>query len=254
MSAEPPPRRGPLQPVVYWACWSFTMIVLTLFFRLRRFHSDRLPLTGPCLVVANHQSHLDPPLVAMCATRRQMHFVARIGLFKFKPFGWLIAELNSVPIREDSGGDVGAIREVLTRLGQGRMVLLFPEGSRSPDGAMHEFKGGVALLLKRAQCPVVPVAVEGCYDAFPRHSRFPRLLGQRIAVMVGEPIPPEELLTEGPREALERLRREIDSMRQVLRSRLRASTKGRLPAPGPADAGLRDADGLGAAVAQQPAV
>lgn len=253
MSDAPAPGRKPaLSSLVYWFFWFVCLLVLTLVYRLRRFGMERMPRSGAVLVVANHQSHLDPPVVGMLATRRQMHFVARMGLFKFKPFGRLIAALNSVPIREEEG-DIAAIREVLARLAQGHAVLIFPEGSRSPDGALHGFKGGAALLLKRSKCPVLPVAVEGAFDAFPRHRKFPRLLGQRVAVMAGDPIPHDELLKDGPGAGLERLRREIDAMRLELRSRLRAASNGRVPKPGPGDAAL-DPQRLGAAVAQHAPV
>jgi len=248
-----PPRRKPaLESCVYWFCWSLCLLILTVVYRLRRFGADRMPRTGAVLVVANHQSHIDPTAVGMLATRRQMHFVARLGLFKFKPFGRLIAALNSVPIRENES-DIVAIREVLSRLSAGHAVLIFPEGSRSPDGAMHEFKGGAALILKRSRCPVLPVAVEGAFDAFPRKRRLPRVLGQRVAVMAGPLIPHDELLQDGPGPALERLRREIDAMRLELRSRLRAATNGRIPAPGPGDR-ASEPERLGAAVAEHAAV
>lgn len=245
-------RKPALESLVYWFFWTLCLVILTVVYRLRRFHGERMPRTGAVLVVANHQSHIDPTAVGMLATRRQMHFVARIGLFKFKPFGRLIAALNSVPIKEGES-DIVAIREVLARLSAGHAVLIFPEGSRSPDGAIHEFKGGAALLLKRSRCPVLPVAVEGCFDAFPRNRRFPRLLGQRVAVMAGPLIPHDELLRDGPGPALERLRREIDAMRRELRARLRASSNGRVPRPGPGDGALQP-QRLGAAVAQEPAV
>ncbi len=114
-------------------------------------------------------------------------------------------------------------------------MILFPEGSRSPTGLQQPFKRGVALLLKRARCPVVPVAVEGCREALPRGAVVPRFWRARIAAMVGHPIPPDELLKNGPDAALRRLASEIESLRLELRSRLRASTNGRFPPPGPPD-------------------
>lgn len=222
------------QRAVYWFFWWFCLGFLTVFYRYRRYHFDRIPRTGAVLIAANHQSHLDPPAVGVCNPYRPTHFLARAGLFKNRVFGWLIGALNSVPIKEESG-DLSAIREILERLKQGVPVLVFPEGSRSPDGAMHEFKRGIALLLKRARCPVVPVAVEGCFDAFPRSRLLPRFWGARIASMVGHPIDPDELLKDGPEEALRRLEREIDAMRLELRAKLRVSTSGRYPAKGPGD-------------------
>jgi len=84
--------------------------------------------------------------------------------------------------------------------------------------------------------PVQPAAVEGCFDAWPRSRKFPRLFGQRVAVAYGTPIPFAELRALGPDAGLGRLAIEVDALRLDLRSRLRQATHGRLPAPGPGDA------------------
>ncbi len=223
-----------LQPVLYWSIYYSVMALFTLIYRIRRLNTGRIPRRGACLLVANHQSHLDPPLVSMCNPYRQTHFVARLGLFAHGPFAWLITSLNSIPVSEEES-DVGAIREILARLEQGVPVILFPEGSRTEDGAMQPFKRGVALLLKRAKCPVVPIAVEGCYDTWPRNRRFPRFWGCRVGASVGVPIAAEELLKDGPDAGLARLAGEIETLRLDLRSRLRAATKGRFPLPGLGD-------------------
>ncbi len=223
-----------LQAALYWTVWSLTLAGFTLFLRIRRFGTERIPASGACLIVANHQSHLDPPLVSMCVTKRQSHFVARVGLFSSKHFGKFIAALNALPIRNDTS-DIGAIREVLGLLDQGMAVIMFPEGSRTLDGRMQPFKRGVGLLVKKSRCPVVPVAVEGCYDAWPRSRSFPRIFGQRVAVLVGSPIPHDELMANGADAALIRLATEIETLRMDLRARLRSASNGRFPAAGPGD-------------------
>lgn len=195
---------------------------------------ENMPRDGACLLVSNHQSHLDPPLVAMASPRRHVHFVARVGLFKNSLFAKLIRSLNAIAIRQDAG-DLAAIRQVLSRLELGAPVLMFPEGSRTPDGSLQEFKRGIGLLVKRAKCPVVPVAVEGCFDAWPRSQGLPTLFGKRVAVMIGTPIPHAELLRDGPDEALRKLAREIESLRLQLRAKMRSATNGRFPAPGHGD-------------------
>jgi 1-acyl-sn-glycerol-3-phosphate acyltransferase len=233
------PPRTLLQRAFFWFCWSVCLAVLSILFRARRFGMHNIPARGPVLLAANHQSHLDPPLVGVCCTKRPMHFLARAGLFKNPIFGWLISAVNAVPIREEAG-DLAAIRQILDRLSEGAPVLVFPEGSRTYDGAQQPFKRGIALLLKRAKCPVIPVAVEGCYDAFPRWSKRPRFARARVAVMIGEPISPEDLLAQGPEAALERLAREIERMRLELRSKLRAASAGRTPPPGLGDRSIWD--------------
>lgn len=232
-----PTRRRPTaaQRAFYWFIWSLTLVLMTLIYRVRRFGMRNIPATGPVLLASNHQSHLDPPLCAIANPWRPTHFLARAGLFKNPFFAWFITALNSVPIKEESG-DLAAIREILARLEERVPVLLFPEGSRTPDGEMHEFKRGIALLLKRAKCPVVPMAVEGCYHAFPRSTSFPKLWGARIAVIAGRPIDPDDLLRDGPDAALKRLEREVETLRLELRSKMRAGTAGRLPPKGPGDA------------------
>lgn len=202
----------------------------------RPFHKgvEKVPARGAFLIVSNHQSFFDPPLVGGLITTRHTDFIARAGLFKFKPFGWLIAALNSIPVAGD-GNDTAAMKEALRRLALGRCVILFPEGSRTPDGAMRPFKRGIALLVKRAKCPVMPAAIEGVYDAWPRRNARPYFFGKRIAVMYGDPIPHDDLMKDGPDAALRRLEVEIDRMRLILRAQLRERTGGTLPAPGPGD-------------------
>lgn len=209
-------------------------LAAVLIYRLRTFGWRHVPASGPLLIVANHQSFLDPPLVGLAIHNRQLDYVARIGLFQNRALAALIRVLNAIPIREDAS-DTAAIRAVLARLQAGAAVLMFPEGTRTPDGTMQPFKRGVALLVRRAGCPVLPVAIEGAYDTWPRTRRRPRLLGCRLAVAVGRPIPAHELLAEGETAAVARLAREIDQMRRELRRHLRRATRGRFPSPGPGD-------------------
>lgn len=216
-------------------CRAAAQFVLWILYRVRVSGRENIPPTGPLLIIANHQSFLDPPLVSAFITNRHIDFIARAGLFRFGPFARLITALNSVPIAEQ-GGDTAAMKEALRRLAMGRAVLIFPEGSRSPDGAMRPFKRGAAVLVKRSSCPVLPVVVEGAFDAWPRSRPRPFLFGRRIAIRYGRPIPHDELMRDGPDAALRRLEREIDAMRLQLRAELRARTRGRLPAPGPGDA------------------
>ncbi len=209
-------------------------LVNLVTFRARAYHADRVPQRGAVLIAANHQSFLDPPLVGSSVRPRHTDYIARSGLFRFGPFGLLLKALNCIAIKEQSG-DMGAIKQVLSRLSTGHAVLIFPEGNRTPDGAMRGFKRGVALLVKRGRCPVVPAAVEGCFDAWPRHRKSPTPWSCPVAVMFGHPIPYEELVKDGMDEAMRRLEREIDAMRMELRAKIRESTDGAYPGRGPAD-------------------
>lgn len=190
-------------------------VVLGTFFGLRVRGSKSIPADGPVLLVANHQSYLDPPAIGCRIKQRQPDFLARAGLWNSKALGWLITLMHSVPVAEQ-GSDATAIREILRRLQQGRCVLIFPEGSRTPDGDLQEFKRGVAVLVKRAKCPIVPTAIEGAYDAWPRHRGCPRLF-RRVRVAFGDPIAHADLMADGAEAALARVEREVTSLWEGLR-------------------------------------
>lgn len=194
-------------------------VFLVVCFRARAFHAERIPGAGPLLLAANHQSYLDPPLIGGFIGNRQTTYVARLGLFKFKPLGWFISALNAIPLRENSG-DAAAIREVIRRLEQGEVVLIFPEGTRTFDGTMLEFKRGVALLVKKAKCPIVPIAVEGAFEGWPRDRILPRLFRTRVGVLYGNPIPYDELMKDGAEAALQRIEREVAALKAELREKL----------------------------------
>ncbi len=169
--------------------YSVTRWPVNLFFMLhygvRFFGRHNMPDEGGVMVVSNHQSHFDPPLIA-AALHRQLNFLARKTLFKFSPFAWLIDYLDAIPLDTNGIGFEG-IKECLRRLRRGEMVLIFPEGARCFDGQIAEFMPGSLTLAQRAKAAILPVAIDGCYDAWPRTQRFPRLWG-RIRVNVGKPI------------------------------------------------------------------
>ena len=217
-------------------------LLTRVFYRAKAIDTHLVPQTGPVLLAANHQSFLDPPLIGIRVRHRHLNFIARAGLFRFKPFGAIIGALNALPIN-DEGGDLGAMKETIARLQQGRAILIFPEGSRCDDGAVDAFKRGVALLVKKARCPVVPVAIEGAFDAWPNSRALPRLFGCRVYVKFGPPIAYDDLMADGADAALETLRVRIDAMRRELRDQMRTETGGRFPARGRGDEPLKQTTG-----------
>ena len=219
-------------------CYSFfrnvAVVIGKVGFGLRADRTEVVPREGAALILANHQSFVDPPFVGCLADHRQLAFLARRGLFTFGPFGWLLKQLNSVPVRED-GNDKAAMEAIIAALQRGQAVVMFPEGSRCTDGAMQPFKRGVLLLVRKAKCPVIPAAIEGAHEAWPRSSKLPRPWSCPVHVRYGTPIPYEEIAAMGKDELLPRLEREIDAMRLQLRGEIRARTNGRWPRPGPGD-------------------
>lgn len=196
----------------FWHTVTAVIGLVGLSMRIERRY--RFPKTGAALLVANHQSFFDPPLIGL-ASDRELVYLARKTLFKHKALAGLMSSLGAVPIDQEGVGKEG-IRTILEELGKGRAVLVFPEGSRTPDGRMHELKPGIHLLLKRSQAPIIPVGIAGAYDTWPIWRRFPLftplfLPPQKggVAVVFG-PALDSKRLAELPRaEALRVLAEEI---------------------------------------------
>jgi 1-acyl-sn-glycerol-3-phosphate acyltransferase len=171
----------------YCARMSLQLLAITLF-RFRAFGLNRPVTEGPLIVASNHQSHLDPPLLG-CAYPRRLGYVARESLFKFKPLGLLIGSLGAFPLKRDSS--IAGFKESLRRLKAGEALMAFPEGTRTPDGEIKSFKGGVARLAKRSRATIHPAAIEGAFACWPKNQPGPH--PGTVFVMYAEPIPPEEV-------------------------------------------------------------
>lgn len=227
------PGRRPVE-TLWWdlGCW-LTEVYLRLAHRFRVVGRERIPETGPLIFISNHQSYLDPMIVGCAVRRRQFTAIAQEGLFRFRPFGWLLRSYGTIAISRGAG-DAGAMRAALAELAAGRCVLVYPEGTRSSDGAMQPFRRGVLLLQRKAGVPIVPLGLDGASEVWPRGRSRPRL-GGRTRVEVGDPIAAERLAATDPVAALALLEREVDRLRLRARSALRAETGGRFPPPGPGD-------------------
>jgi 1-acyl-sn-glycerol-3-phosphate acyltransferase len=140
-------------------------------FRIRVFGREHVPRSGGVLVVSNHQSHLDPVLVGLSCDRR-LNYVARDTLFGFAPFRWLINSLDAIPIDREGMG-LGGIKESLRRLKAGEMLLIFPEGTRTRDGNVGQLKPGFLALARRSKVPILPVAIDGGFESWPRRNWLP---------------------------------------------------------------------------------
>lgn len=142
---------------------------------------------------------------------RDTDFLARGGLFKFKPFAWIISTLNATPIKQGAG-DTGAMKETIKRLNEGKAMVVFPEGSRTPDGELKPFARGISVLIKRADCVIVPVGIAGVFDVWPRHKKLPRLFTRPVAIVYGDPIESNDLMVDGADSAIETLYAQVNTL------------------------------------------
>src|SRR5262245_48127074 len=174
---------------------------------------DHGPASGGGLVCANHQSMFDPPLVGLTCPRR-MNYLARDTLFRVPVLSQLIAFLDAIPIDREGGGLAG-LKETLRRLKASELVLIFPEGTRTRDGNVAPLKPGFISVARRSRVPLIPVGLDGAYQAWPRTASFPRL--GRIALSIGEPVSPEQVTALTDDELLAELQRRILSCHALAR-------------------------------------
>ncbi len=187
---------------VYGFCHYVFRVFYDIAFRGEVVGLENIPAQGAFMIASNHASHLDPPIVGSLIPR-QVCFFARKTLWK-PGFAsrWLDA-VGCIPVDRDGGSDVTAIKRVIGALKQEKVIILFPEGTRSPNGELQTPKPGVGMFACRTQVPVVPARIFGSFTAFGRTGSV--RLGTPITVVYGSPLPPE--VYDRPEDGKERYQR-----------------------------------------------
>ena len=184
--------------LVYRAARRFFWVYFVFLSRFRRAGMENLPSEGACVIVANHQSYFDIPLVA-ASTRRHVCFVARDTLARSRPIAFLIKWTGAVMVRRGAT-DRAAIREIVEHLERGDVVCIFPEGTRSPDGRVGAFQRGMALVARQAGARIVPCGIRGTLAILPKGKKTPR--PARCSISYGPALEPGPDALERAREAV----------------------------------------------------
>ena len=170
--------------VYYWIGYTFSRLVARLFFRFRVLHRERMIQKGPVILAMNHQSFLDPPLGGINCDR-DIYYLARRSLLDVPLLGWLLPKLNVIPVNQE-GIDRSALKTLIRVIKSGNGALVFPEGSRTPDGNLQSALPGVGLVIAKTGAPVVPMRIFGAFEAWPIGGKL--RLWREITVIIGEPI------------------------------------------------------------------
>ena len=180
-------REIPRQSFVY-GCVSYLLVfpVFRFLFRGKTLGIKNLPKRGGVVVVSNHGSHLDPPILGH-ALGRPVAFMAKSELFKVPILSSIITACGAYPVKRGAG-DREAIRNASAQLNEGWATGVFLDGTRQENGRVNDPKPGAALLAARTGSPILPVAIVNSHRAFPKGSIFPRFIP--IHLRVGELIPP----------------------------------------------------------------
>lgn len=187
---------------VYWFFKAILYIFFKVFNRLEVIGSENVPKEGGVIMAANHVSYLDPPVIGI-ALKRRVTYMAKEGLFKIPILGAVI-RLFSFPVRRGRP-QPSIIKEAVKRLKRGELIVMFPEGGRSPDGTLHDAKRGVGVIAGISRMAVIPTLIKGTEKALPVGAKF--LRPAKITIIFGNPIEIDKEETDKQYE--ERISRDI---------------------------------------------
>lgn len=161
-------------------------IIFKILFRLSVYGQENIPDTGAAVLVANHSSYLDPPVLAV-SCKRHISFMSKASLFKVPILKSCLRSFEAFPVNRGKA-DIRAFKTAIGRIKEGRLISLFPEGTRQhlgPKklGPMHD---GAAYLILKSGVPLIPVGISGTDKIMPKGHHFPRF--PRISVKIGDPI------------------------------------------------------------------
>ena len=174
-----------LFPIVTWIAHAIARVTIE--------GAENMPRSGGVILVSNHLTNFDALIMGICF-KRELHYMAKIELFRSPALAWVVTHLNAFPVRRGEP-DRAAIRQAEQLVRSGRIVALFPEGHRSEAAAVQASKGGIALIARRAGVPILPVGITGTENLRPGPMlRWRPWRRPAITVTVGAPfrLPPVE--------------------------------------------------------------
>ena len=187
--------------------------VLKKLFKINVVGLENIPLTGGCILAANHRSHLDPPVLNIISPR-PIIFLAKKELFEVPILGWIITKAGAIPVKRDNR-DLSTIKKAISLLKEGYVIGIFPEGTRARPGEFRKPQPGVGYLIEKAKVPVIPILIEGTDKILPVKSKFPKLFKYNIDVIIGKPINFEGISSY--EHVAEKVMHEIKKLKEVER-------------------------------------
>ena len=189
---------GPVATLSARFLYSLGRVLMRLLFRVRAEGLENLPADRPWVMTPNHVSYLDPFAIAAVLSWKQLretYWAGWTGIVSANVFMRLLSRLGKIlPVEPTRAARTGLALGAIV-LTNAKNLIWFPEGERSPTGELQTFKPGIGMLLERFPTPVLPVFIQGTYEALPMSNRFPRL--RSICVMIGKPHGADELMRRG---------------------------------------------------------
>jgi cytidylate kinase len=215
------PKKKWIYALIYW----MARIFFKLAFRLKIYGLEHWQ-PGAGIIASNHASLYDPPVLSISCPE-EVHFLAKESLFKIPILGRLIRVLNSHPVSR-SATDASTFRDLIRLLGEGKKVILFPEGKRSDDGELQPLERGLSFIVAKARSRIFPAYIQGTFSAWPVTKKYPFLFG-KISVVFGTPIEWSDFEGLDKKEAERQLTHRTAQSFQDLKSWLESGAQGTPP-------------------------
>ena len=169
-------------------------LFLLIWHRLRIVGGKNISNEGGVLIASNHASFLDPLMISVGYRLRPVHFMARNTLWASKFGSWWMDQVGCIPVSRGTG-DMRALKTTIRMLKEGKVVSMFPEGTRTNDGELQEAKGGIGFIIEKSDCVVVPTYIDGTFEAYPKGKKWVKPITLTIAY--GTPITQAEFQALG---------------------------------------------------------
>jgi len=190
-------------------------LYFSLFYRLKITGLENLP-KGPAIIAPNHVSFFDPPIIA-ASCKEEVYFLARSSLFEQPFWGGIIKRLNAYPVA-GTAQDLASMKLICQLLKENKKVTIFPEGIRSEDGELAKIKSGIGMLAMRSEAPIVPVYIDGTFDAWNKFRKFPKPWG-KISCSFGKPIYPADFVHLGKKQAQDAIAHQTEQEIRLLKAK-----------------------------------
>ncbi len=171
---------------------------------------ENIPKRGACIICANHSSYFDFLMLAAVCPRR-IYFLAGEVFFQKWQWKWLVKITKQIKVDRNSKDKSELIKKVVEYLKEGKVIGIFPEGTRSADGKIHDFYNGAVKIALKSEVPIIPVGIKGTYEIMSKFDKFPKFnkkcnmqFGKLINYVINESSKNKNIddLTNGLREKI----------------------------------------------------
>jgi 1-acyl-sn-glycerol-3-phosphate acyltransferase len=204
--------------LIHLIWYKFAQTVAVVFVRclyhVKVHGKENIPRTGPLLILSSHQSFFDP-MFCQNFILRPFTFIARDTLWETFIARMALNSFYVIPIRRGEA-DISAMRKAIDVLKQDSALVIYPEATRTSDGRVARIRPGIDLIIRRSSSTVVPMAIEGAFEAWPKTKKLPRPY-KKIVVRYGKPISPDQVKEMGPEKFAKYLTDTIRSLQNESR-------------------------------------